>query len=127
MSVEVIAPLAAPAGLIVGVLAKGWFDRKVNRATAVQVEADAYRTHSESGKFDAEAAQVIAATTITLLAPLQAEVTELRKEVDSLKNDALSTQGENRRLKHYIKDLLRWITEHVPDGCPPPAPSDLTF
>lgn len=114
-------------GLLLGATGKAFFDRKVTQATAVQVCAESDKTHAESGKFDADAAQIIAQTAVSLVAPLQSEITKLTGRVEKLETENLASQGENRRLKHYIKDLLRWIAEHVPHAAPPPAPSDMAF
>lgn len=125
MNLDWIVPVLTALGAVLGVVAKGWFDRKVTSATAVQVEADAGKVQSEGGKFDAEAASVIAATTVTLLVPLQREVAELRGRIDALEDENVRAKGKVRRAVSYIKELLAYIADHCPDGCPPPAPADL--
>lgn len=124
-ALELVAAVSGPAGLLLGVVGKGWLERKLTQAAADGMEAESNKTYSESGKFDAEAAQVIAATTVTLLRPLQAEIADLRTRIETLEAENTYAQGKVRRAVHYIKDLLKWIAEHVPDGSPPLPPSDL--
>lgn len=68
-----------------------------------------------------------------VLAPLSAELTDLRSRVKTLEtqhvNDVAQHYKDQRRidvLVDYVKDLLAFIQEHVPAPPPPPIPPEIS-
>lgn len=83
-------------------------------------------------KHKADAASTIAQTAVTLLAPLQSQVRDLLKRVEKLEDENAATKEKlghaETRLEMalgHIKQLRRWIAEHLPDKTPPPPPIQL--
>lgn len=117
------AGLLAGSGVIGSVGTKfidGWINRITNRKASQKIEA-------ETGKFDADAAQVIASTAMALLAPLQGEVADLRTRIQKLEGENVATTGKLRRAINYIRELRVWVAQNVTPECPPPPmpPKDL--
>jgi len=80
---------------------------------------------AEGNRLDAEAAHVIAQTAVTLVAPLQAQVTELLGRVEALEDENEATRTTLGKAFSYIRELLRWVREHLPDLTPPMPPPGL--
>lgn len=90
------------------------------------------RNRAEVSKIDADAAQVIAETAVTLVAPLQAQITALNERVGTLETENESTKAELAAHKTlfgialgHIRELHRWIDQHVPGRDRPQPPSEL--
>ncbi len=98
------------------------FDWFTDRATSKKM---AKRTEAESGKFDAEAVQAITAAAISLVAPLQAEISELRGRVETLESENQSHQTLLQSAIEYIRILLTWINDRITDQSPPQPPTTL--
>jgi hypothetical protein len=96
-----------------------WFaDRKANKKILKRAE-------SEAGKFDAEALQAITTAAVTLVAPLQQEVTELRGRVETLETENGLTNSRLALAIEHIRALRTWIGQHIQDKSPPAPPADL--
>jgi len=80
------------------------------------------QTEAEAGRIDAEAAQLIAHTAVTLVAPLQAQVEALSARVDHLETQNAETTTKLQIAIDYIRGLRSWIFTHIPDKTPPPTP-----
>lgn len=93
-------------------------DRKANKKVIQRVEA-------EAGKFDAEAVQAITSAAVTLVAPLQTEIRELRERVDALETENGLTNSRLALAIEHIRALRSWIGQHIPDKSPPAPPADL--
>jgi hypothetical protein len=114
-----------PAGVAIGIIGKGWFDRKVRRATGKLTEAQGIKT-------DAEAAQILTNTAVLLVAPLQSQITELTGQVVTLTTRVGTLEAENTEAKtkfqlaiSHIRSLRTWISNQFPGQNPPPAPAGL--
>lgn len=115
------AGVIAASGVL-GVLIKAVFDWWTSRVASKKM---ARRTESEAGKFDAEAVQAITAAAVMLVAPLQAEINELRGRVDTLEDENTKTKTLLQISIEYIRALRGWIDQHIPDLSPPDPPTDL--
>ncbi|QXN72998.1 minor tail protein [Mycobacterium phage Phillis] len=104
-----------PAGVLAGVLGKGWFDRRTV----------ATKNPSEETKLDAEAAQIIANTAVALVAPLKTEINELSTRVTTLETENQATTSKLQLAVNHIRTLYSWIYSHIPDKTPPQPPSEL--
>ena len=96
-------------GIVVGSSAAGSIVTKV---------FERRRDRSQGTLLDAEAAQVIANTAVTLVAPLEARVTALEAE-------NLRTKSKLQVAIDHILDVHKWIGEHIPGRQPPQPPSEL--
>lgn len=83
------------------------------------------KVKADAGKIDAEAAQTIATTAVTLVAPLQAQVTDLLDRVETLEAENTTTKSKLQLAIDHIRELRYWIRTHLPDKTPPASPSGL--
>lgn len=97
--------------IILAVMTGGGF------AAAINAVVNRRRTRAESGKIDAEAAQIIANAAAALVGPLNERLGQHEQRIQQLEIRDAEKLG-------YIRTLLRWIAEHVP-GLTPPEPPDL--
>lgn len=109
--------IVAGSGAI-GSVATKVLDRSVTRATA-------NRTEAEETKLDADAAQVIAQTAVSLVAPLQTQVDSLRERVMVLEAENNSTKSRLQVAIDHIYELHAWINTHLPQRRPPQPPQAL--
>lgn len=109
-------------GGAVGHLTTRVFEWATNRKADKKV---IQRTEAEAGKYDAEAVRALTAAAVTLVAPLQAEVAELRLRVDALEDENTKTKTLLQLAIEYIRALRSWISTHIPDKSPPQPPADL--
>lgn len=98
------------------------FDWFTERATDKKL---AKKTEAEAGKFDADAVQAITNAAVTLVTPLQAEITKLTLRVDALEHENLTTKTLLQTSIEYIRALRGWIADHLPGMDPPQPPVDL--
>lgn len=108
-TLEVIGIIAGSG--TAGVLVTKLFDRR--------------KTSAESNMIDAEAAQVIASTAVTLVAPLQSEIDKLTVRVGTLETENTTTKTLLGVAIDHIHDLHRWIDEHLPGKQRPQPPPTL--
>ncbi|OBJ41339.1 hypothetical protein A5630_23030 [Mycolicibacterium mucogenicum] len=106
-----MAAVGGPSGVLAGIVGTKLFERRKDK--------------SSGAKLDAEAAQIIAETAASLLVPVKAELAELRGRFDALEADNRVKTTRLDAAVRYIRELLAWITIHVPDKRPPSAPDDL--
>ena len=99
--------VAAGSGVLGSLITKG-FDWRLRKTEVA----------AESPKIDAEAAQIIASTAVTLVAPLQSQIEALTGRVGHLEAQYATAVG-------YIRSLRSWIFTHIPDETPPPPPLTL--
>ena len=83
------------------------------------------RAEAEEEKLDADAAQAITQAAIGLIAPLQAQVTDLLERVTILETENHMTKTKLQKAIDHIRELRRWVHTHLPDRTPPAAPVDL--
>lgn len=107
-----------PAGVLLGVVGTKVFDWRVTKKVA-------HKVGSEAKKFDADAAQVIATTAVTLITPLQEQITKLVVRVETLEIENTQTKTRLQLAIDHIRALRTWIRDHIPDRTPPDAPSEL--
>ena len=112
-------------GGVFGTLLNRLFDWRVNKKAAKKLEADTEKTARETKKIDIDAAQVIAATAVELVAPLKAELADLRGRVGLLEDENAKTMSKLQMAINHIRELLIFIRNHIPDKTPPTAPADL--
>ncbi len=117
-ALEWAAAVGGPSGVLAGIVGTKLFERRKDKAAAVLSDA-------QGTKLDAEAAQIIAETAASLLVPVKAELAELRGRFDALEADNRVKTTRLDAAVRYIRELLAWITIHVPDKRPPSAPDDL--
>jgi len=113
----IIASASGGGGLI-GVIGTRIFDWGRNRSEVNNIR-------STGTKIDAEAAQVIADTALTLVAPLKREIQELNSRVDRLEKENAATELKLHLALEHIRVLYAWIFNHMPDKTPPRLPSQL--
>lgn len=101
------AAVAAGSGGLGALITKG-FDWRLRTK---EVEASTPR-------LDAEAARIIADTAVSLVAPLQHQLTELQTRVSQLEDQHALALG-------HIRVLYSWIYSHFPDSTPPAPPKEL--
>jgi len=106
---------ASGGGGILGVIGTRVFDwgsgRRKAKVEVIQMEA--------------EATDVITKAAVALVQPLRKEIETLTARVDLLEAEVKTNESKLKVALLYIRQLLRWISEHVPDGVPPLVPSDL--
>ena len=119
-NLELIGLIAGSTGAgSIATKAFDWFaERKANKKLDEKTEA-------EAGKFDAEAVQAITSAAVTLVAPLQSEVKELRERVEALETENGLTNSRLALAIEHIRALRTWISQHIPDKSPPAPPADL--
>lgn len=110
--------LSGPVGVLAGIVGTKMFDRRLDRQKARLSEA-------EETKLDAEAARIIADTAVTLVAPLQAQITQLTTRVENLEAEDKVKTAKLDAAVRYIRELLGWIAVHIPHKQPPSAPDEL--
>lgn len=120
--VDWAAAAGGPAGVIVGVVGIKGIDWLSSRKAAKTLKK---RAESEAGKIDADAAQVMVQTAITLVAPLKQEISDLVVRVDSLESENALTNSRLALAIDHIRALRAWISTHMPDKTPPQPPIDL--
>lgn len=122
MNSDLLLAAVAVVGPVLGVTVAKFFEWRVDKKTEKQV---AKRAESDAGKVDADAAQVIATTAVTLIAPLQAEIADLRLRMDVLEEENKATKTRLQLAIDYIRELLVFIRNHNPDKTPPTPPRGL--
>ncbi|EFV12935.2 hypothetical protein [Segniliparus rugosus] len=115
---EIAAAVSAPIGALLGAVGKGWLERRKRRQELSLSEA-------QESKIDAEAAQVIAVTAVTLVDPLRSQVADLGKRVEVLEQENAATKSTLHQALDYIRSLLSWVHKHLPDKTPPQPPATL--
>lgn len=113
-----VTALAGPVGVLLGVAGKGWFDRTFTVASTNKIVA-------EDTKIDSEAAQIIANTAVSLVAPLKTQIEELTSRVEALETENTETKTRLQLAISYIRSLRSWIQVHIPDRTPPAPPTGL--
>lgn len=108
---EWVAALSGPSGVVIGAWGKGWLDRR--------------KSVSEGTKIDAEAAQIIANTALSLIAPVEKKVKDLTTRVDELEEENRKTKSKFQVAIDHIRSLYLWIDRHLPDKTPPSLPTAL--
>ncbi|BBY34912.1 hypothetical protein BST33_00075 [Mycolicibacter minnesotensis] len=76
-------------------------------------------------RLDAEAAQIVANTAVSLMAPLQHQVAELQSRVEALETEYEASQSRLGLALKHIRSLYSWIYTHAPDHTPPAPPKEL--
>jgi len=117
-ALEWVDTLSGPTGIVMGIVGTKLFERTRSRQEIRVSKA------SET-KIDAEAAKIIAETAMTLVAPLQAQVSDLLVRVGHLEVENTVTKSKLQLAIDHIRELLIFIKNHVPDKTPPTAPDDL--
>ena len=117
-TLEWVDTLSGPGGILVGILGTTLFARSKSRQELRVSKA------SET-KIDAEAAKILADTAMTLVAPLQAQVTDLILRVSTLEAENAVTRDKLQIAIDHIRELLIFIKNHVPHMTPPTAPNGL--
>lgn len=110
--------LSGSAGALAGIAATKLFDRHLDRQKRKNAE-------KEGVKIDADAAQVIANTAVALVAPLKAEIAELRVRVEIVEAENALKTTKIEAAARYIRELLDWIRIHIPDRQPPAPPKEV--
>lgn len=108
---DVVSAVAAPAGILFGVVGTNWYKRRIDKATVTKIDADA--------------AHVIANTAVLLVAPLQQQLTDLTGRVKLLETENVDLKTKFQAALEFIRELRIFIHNHVPDKTPPSAPSSL--
>lgn len=114
--IQLITAIFGPMGVIMGAVGVRYMDRHKTRV-------DTVKAGYEIDKLDAEAAAVIASTAVTLVKPLQQQITELVIRVDTLERENIMTVSKLQVAINHIRDLRAWIGRTVPSKDPPPTPS----
>ena len=83
------------------------------------------RHKSEATKFDADAAKVIAETSVYLVSPLRNQVADLSTRVTHLEQENTGQKNLLRIATDYIAELRDWIYQNVQDHHPPAVPEAL--
>lgn len=116
--IQLITAIFGPLGVVMGAVGVKWLDR---HKAASEISKMGY----ESDKMDAEAAQIISQTAVALVAPLQAQITQLAARVDHLEKENVMTLSKLQIAINHIRDLRSWISEHMPTKQPPSIPPSL--
>lgn len=119
-NLELIALIAGSTGA--GSLLTKAFDFVADRKAKKKLDE---KTEAEAGKFDAEAVQAITTAAVTLLAPLQEEIKELRGRIETLETENGLTNSRLALAIEHIRALRTWISQHIQDKSPPAPPADL--
>lgn len=122
MNSDLILAAIAVGGPVLGVSVSKFFDWRVDKKTEKQV---AKRAASETTNLDASSAKIIAETAVTLVAPLQDQITKLTTRVDLLETENAATKNKLQLAIDYIRELLVFIRNHNPEMTPPTAPRGL--
>lgn len=101
------------------VLTAGLTNWATRRKLAASISVD----ESSANKMDIEAAQLLVNTAVTLVAPLQSQITDLSTRVGTLEAENVAAKAHFQLAIAYIRDLWAWIDRHMP-GRKPPAPPD---
>lgn len=83
------------------------------------------KDRAESGKLDAEAAQIIADAAAALVGPLSERVGRMEQRIEILEVENTHKTKLLDSAIRFIRELLSWIAQHVPDHHPPTIPADL--
>jgi hypothetical protein len=119
-NLELIAMLTGSG--VGGVAVAKAFDWLTERSSNKKL---AKKTEAEAGKFDADAVQAITNAAVTLVGPLQGEITKLTLRVDALETENHTTKTLLETAIEHIRALRMWISTHLPDLSPPHPPSVL--
>ena len=122
---ELLAIIAGPSGAVLGIYLKSVFDRRLTKANAEEAESIAELNEAQEEKLGADAAAVIANTAMALVAPLQAQVTNLAERVATLETENALTTRRLAIAVAYIQELIQWIQTHYPDAEIPNTPTEL--
>ena len=87
-----------------------WNQRRKDSQGHKVAASDSERQYFES---------IVRAQTESIVEPLRLEVSELRKEVDSLRDEKKEWHRKELLYWRYVEDLRR----HVSEGSPPPPPA----
>ncbi|MBM4517682.1 hypothetical protein GS432_21555 [Rhodococcus hoagii] len=81
------------------------------------------RSQAETGKIDADAAQVIANTAVQLVGPINERMGQLEQRIRALEDENRHERLRGAAKLEYIRVLMRWIAEHLPGRTPPEPPA----
>ena len=99
----------------VAAIMKARSDKKIGVAQADVAEDDSIAARWE---------RIIKAQTESLVGPLQARLADVEGKVRALEEELVATRTKYWRAVKYIRNLMTWITVHIPadDSKTPPAP-----
>ncbi|WP_078323587.1 hypothetical protein [Mycobacteroides salmoniphilum] len=115
---EWVAALSGPSGVVIGAVGKGWMDKRKSPAEKTKIDV-------EAGFIGVEAAQIIAATAVSLIAPVEGEMNKLVKRVEVLERENLEAKSKFQVAIDHIRSLYLWIDRHLPNKTPPSLPTAL--
>jgi hypothetical protein len=75
-------------------------------AEVAKAKAEAEKAHADAERQEIDGAQVIATTSVAMLAPLRAEIHALALQVAALKKDLTESRDEVVLLTRYIDQLI---------------------
>lgn len=113
LDVAAIAAAAAGGGGVMGVIVTRVFDWGTGT------------TKRQNAKIDADAAEVIAKTAVSLVAPLNSQVEDLAKRVGVLEQENEKARTKLQIAVVHIRTLYNWIYTHIHDKQPPEVPEEL--
>lgn len=108
---EWVAALSGPSGVALGAWGKSWLDKR--------------KSPAEETRIDAEAAQIIANTAVSLIAPVERKMKELAERVELVEEENRQTKSKFQVAIDHIRSLYVWIDRHLPNKTPPSLPTAL--
>ena len=111
--VELLGAVEGPVGVLIGVVGTKMAHRGRERRDGAKVEA--------------EATQIVVASALSIIEPLQAQIDRLDRRVKALEVENNSTRAVLRVAVAYIRSLRQWIWAHMPDLNPPDPPPSLNL